>query len=518
METVGMVHGDRRQWRYGDVLIMAVMALAVDLHTVHTSDTYLEKRRHVVELEQSMRLGARQMLNEKERLVNQHLMAWKQAEVNDSLWEGRPFLPELHFFHARPLFDSSPVFRFIRSMPKGGNLHVHFGATVSLGWFVSNVTYRPHCYVCRPDPHGAPFFRFFLPPPPSQPECPWRLVAEERQAYTNPHQYDFDLAQNLSLLVQDPATAYPSIRAVWQRFEPYFMGVLPAVNYRPVFTSYLWQTMKEALDDGVLYLELRFTVELYDLDGTYSDKATVEILQEVVHSFRQQYPDFIGVKIIIASIKQKTVEQQEDAIRRTARLRDKFPDVVLGFDLIQHEDTAPSLLHLLNVLQQPDPPLPFFFHAGETAWTELTDQNLVDAILLNTSRIGHAYAVLRHPWVCQQVKDRGIAIEVSPLSNQVLKLVTDLRNHPGAVLLSRDFPVVISSDDPAVWGALPLSHDLYLTFMGLASVRDDLRVLKQLALNSLLYSGLQGEEKKRALGQWDKAYSWFIDSMYQQLQ
>ena len=47
------------------------------------------------------------------------------------------------------------------------------------------------------------------------------------------------------------------------------------------------------------------------------------------------------------------------------------------------------------------------------------DNNIIDALLLNTSRIGHGFAITKHPAAMKLARQRGIAIEVNPISNQV---------------------------------------------------------------------------------------------------
>jgi adenosine deaminase len=81
---------------------------------------------------------------------------------------------------------------------------------------------------------------------------------------------------------------------------------------------------------------------------------------------------------------------------------------------------------------------PLLFSSHIVSWSQ------IDAVLLGTKRIGHGFAVVKYPSVLKIIKERKIGIEINPISNQVLKLVDDLRNHPSAILFSDDNPIVIS--------------------------------------------------------------------------
>lgn len=137
----------------------------------------------------------------------------------------------------------------------------------------------------------------------------------------------------------------------------------------------------------------------------------------------------------------------------------------------------------------------------------------MDAILLGTRRIGHGYALTKHPKLIELVKSNNIAIEVSPSSNQILKLVDDIRNHPASILMAQNVPIIISSDDPSFFSVLPLSHDFYMAFLGIASRHSDLRTLKQFALNSILYSSLEGHEREEAIQKWQLKWDKFIEQI-----
>uniref|UniRef100_A0A2K5Q3T6 Adenosine deaminase 2 n=1 Tax=Cebus imitator TaxID=2715852 RepID=A0A2K5Q3T6_CEBIM len=261
---------------------------------------------------------------------------------------------------------------------------------------------------------------------------------------------------------------------------------------------------------------LEWTLALvYELSGERHDvQWSVKTYQEVAEKFVETHPEFIGIKIIYSDDRSKDVTVIAESIRTAMELRTKFPTVVAGFDLVGHEDTGHSLHYYDKALMIPAKDgvkLPYFFHAGETDWQGTSiDKNILDALMLNTTRIGHGFALSKHPALRAYSQKKDIPIEVCPISNQVLKLVSDLRNHPAATLMAIGHPVVISSDDPAIFGAKGLSYDFYEVFMGIGGMKADLRTLKQLAINSIKYSSLLEIEKNTFMAVWKKRWDKFI--------
>jgi len=113
--------------------------------------------------------------------------------------------------------------------------------------------------------------------------------------------------------------------------------------------------------------------------------------------------------------------------------------------------------------------IPFFFHAGECLGDgDSTDQNLFDAILFGSRRIGHAFSLHKHPVLIDMVKDQKILIESCPISNEVLRYTASILSHPLPALLARGVAAAISNDDPALLGqgTSGLTHDFWQALQG----------------------------------------------------
>lgn len=480
--------------------------------TTFPHGNYTSLRNEILEYEQRLMIGANLTLNETEQAANKILMKVKEEELDAGFKNPLLFASARNFLDAREDIEKSKVFRLLRHMPKGAVLHSHDTALVSGDYVYRNITFRDDLYVCIDK--DVVNLRFFQVPDKS---CDWELLKKVREDPVRGSIVNKMIKKRMSMYCKDPAVTYSNVDKAWNKFVDIFRFINPLLTYRPVYEDHFLKALEELYEDNVIYLELRSTLpNLYDLDGTqYKPRDVVGIYEKLTNRFKKEHPDFVGAKLIYAPIRSCNRKQVKEYIKIMLELKELYPNFVAGFDLVGQEDKGHTLEDFAELLRDAaDRNISFFFHAGETNWLgTATDENLVDAVLLNTRRIGHGYALGSHPFLLEIARRMNIAIEVNPISNQVLKLVDDLRNHAARPLFAEGYPLVISNDDPGLWGAKGLSYDFYEAFMALMSRHADLRSLKQLALNSFLYSSLNDSETEQALALWQNKWQAFVENV-----
>jgi aminodeoxyfutalosine deaminase len=86
-------------------------------------------------------------------------------------------------------------------------------------------------------------------------------------------------------------------------------------------------------------------------------------------------------------------------------------------------------------------------HAGESAGPE----SIWAALAIGAERIGHGIAAARDPELLRHLKEHDIPLEICITSNLVTGVVKRLEEHPVRKLYDAGVPIVLNSDDPAMF-------------------------------------------------------------------
>ncbi len=187
--------------------------------------------------------------------------------------------------------------------------------------------------------------------------------------------------------------------------------------------------------------------------------------------------------------------REQDARAKLAAIHSELPQCPLIFDAVRQHGGAPAIAVAELALEfnagfgiggdESSRPLSefadairlaggaFFPHAGETSKAA----SVRDALEYGARRIGHGIRAIEDHGLCRELRERNIPLEISISSNVATGAVESLAAHPVRRLFDLGVPVVLNTDDPAMFHtSLPREFDIAA---GLGFSADELEILRQ---------------------------------------
>ncbi|KAF2678529.1 Metallo-dependent hydrolase [Lentithecium fluviatile CBS 122367] len=346
------------------------------------------------------------------------------------------------------------------------------------------------------------------------------------------------IKQKMVLSEEEAYDPKQTVNGVWARFNQATRCFKGLLNYRKVYEWYIEKAIDRMIDEGVMYAELRpmlldKSIPTDDGKGTLDNAAQMKLIVDSVEKKRAAlkaknkgdlFP--FGLKIIYCTPRSIPPKLMLQEMKDCIQLKLQYPDLICGFDLVGAEDRPnhigyyyKELVAFQETCKKMGLKIPFLFHAGETLLdtggsTDPTNSNLFDAVALNSKRIGHGFALMKHPHLVEKFKKRdtnpGICVELCPISNELLHLCRNIKEHPYPELLAAKIPCCVNSDNPSLFSN-SMSHEFYQVMVGSPTI--SIHSWKQLALWSLEYSCLKDDEKTKGRDIFLKAWETFCEGV-----
>ncbi|KAJ4177457.1 hypothetical protein NW755_013837 [Fusarium falciforme] len=459
-----------------------------------------------------------------------------------------PRFPGDHFLSNKSLIDQTDLFAVARRMPKGGHLHIHFNACLAPHVLLNIAKDMDRMFITSDlplvsDDDCSNFDRceiqFSLLSP--EKETPGNLFSATYKArqtmklsrflemfpqiYTKGATADEWLLEKLMFHEEEAHNSLQTACGAWEKFNGRTRMMKGLFNYETAYRRYTRLCLEDFMKDNITYAEIRpnfmTSNQLWNDDGTklIDNKGIMELIISEVNSFqadmKAQGRFFGGLKVIYCTPRSFPPEKIEAALTECLEFKKVWPEWIAGFDLVGEEskgrpikDFIPELLKFQENCEAAKLEIPFLFHCGETLdmGTD-TDGNLIDALLLKSKRIGHGFALAKHPYVMQLMKERGICLELCPISNEILGLTPRVSGHTMYQLLANNVNCTVSSDNGTLFRS-SLSHDFYQVMVGKADM--GLFGWKQLVLWSLKHACLDQSEYARVYAHWETEWKEFV--------
>ncbi|KAK4493611.1 hypothetical protein PRZ48_015278 [Zasmidium cellare] len=433
--------------------------------------------------------------------------------------------PGMMFSLAKERVEKSKLWQIVKKMPKGALLHCHLDATGDMDWLIETAFATPGICILSEQPldtverRTKSLFKFRFTKPESTSETPsiWSSsytpntripIAQAAETFPSGGKPAFTawLKARMTITEEESISHHMGPNDIWTKFISCFAIVKTLHRYEPIFRAFIRLILKSLHDDGIRWVDIRtdFTTP-YFREGSETPEGghytLLEHLEEEIAAFKASPSGagFWGARVIWTTIRHGPTRTIIEDMKTCIDCKLEFPDLIGGYDLVGQEDLGRSLVDLLPELfwfkkacAQSGVDIPFFFHAGETLGDgNDVDENVYDAILLGTRRIGHGITLYRHPLLCDMIKDKKILIESCPVSNEVLRFTGSIMMNTLPALLARGVSCSLSNDDPAILGqgSSGMSHDFWQALQGWENL--GLPGLASLAENSVRWANFE---------------------------
>jgi aminodeoxyfutalosine deaminase len=242
-----------------------------------------------------------------------------------------------------------------------------------------------------------------------------------------------------------PARTVEELRALYEfrdfaHFIEVWILTTGALRREEDFRQIVVDYAEEAARHGAVYLEAIFAPMLrrgVDSEAMFSGYC------DGVEEARELHD--VEIRLTPDIPRGYTDEEAETTVRYAVRYRDRG---VVGIGLGGPEaDYPPELYEKAFALARKEG-LASVPHAGETAGPASV-RGALDA--LHADRLRHGIRAVEDPGLVRELADRGIVLDVCPISNVRTKAVASLEEHPLPRLAAAGVRCSISTDDPAMF-------------------------------------------------------------------
>lgn len=385
----------------------------------------------------------------------------------------------------------TPLYKFLERMPKGADLHAHADAILPMDLQVEFLKDHPEL-VITPDWQ----IRFIGPGAPygsrNMKECleDGLTVEDFRRVWT---------------VGGAPRNGY-----VWDWFEGIFTKCGAICTTPALVQDYYTRVMLYYHSIGVEHLELRSP-----FFGTREDaQARAEAYIRALAAVRKVAPLFT-LSIVACAGKNDAWDPLFDLLMDNAvwvwkNVKDGDYDLVKAIDIVNDEDRSYSLARYEDRIRKilvENPGLRLTLHAGESLRGE--NEEITIALRCGINRLGHGFNLYRYPEAEKAVLEKGICMEICPVSNAMLGYCRDFSQHPAKRYMESGIPIVICSDDAAYQAHSVLTGDYLAVVVGWDL---SFKQLRNLCRNSIEYSFLIPERKRKLMSWWKKEWTAFYNS------